>query len=196
MTYSVGPYPDSVAVGDFNNDTQLDFVSSVENSVDIFLGYASVLLAHEVKLLNENDSRPRSFAIGDFDNDNQMDITVVNSGTNDIGIFLGFSNNSFAHETTYPTDVYLWSAAVGHFNNDMNLEIAVLNSNDNNLSVLLGCGDDFFANQVTYSTGSNSQPYSITIADFNNGTFVDIILANHNSNNVYALILSIYFRIK
>jgi hypothetical protein len=62
MTYSVGSYPDSVAVSDFNNDTRLDFVSRVENGVDIFLGYASVLLAHEVKLLNENGSRPRYIA--------------------------------------------------------------------------------------------------------------------------------------
>jgi hypothetical protein len=39
---------------------------------------------------------------------------------------------------------------------------------------------------MTYSTGSN--PYSVTVGDFNNDTRLDIVVANYRSNNVSVLL--------
>ncbi|CAF5105621.1 unnamed protein product, partial [Rotaria sp. Silwood1] len=43
MTYSTGTSPNSVAVGDFNNDTHLDIVvaNSKGNTVSVLLGYGN-----------------------------------------------------------------------------------------------------------------------------------------------------------
>jgi hypothetical protein len=37
---------------------------------------------------------------------------------------------------------------------------------------------------ITYSTGINSAPYSVVIADFNNDNQSDVIVTNSNSDNV------------
>jgi hypothetical protein len=113
---------------------------------------------------------------------------VVNSKTNDLSIFLGYGCISFGHQTTYPTGANPMSVAAGDFDNNTYLDIVVANSDGNTVSILLGYGNGSFASQMTYSTGSNSQPYSVAVADFNNDTSLDIIVANHGADNVGVLL--------
>ncbi|CAF5161337.1 unnamed protein product, partial [Rotaria sp. Silwood1] len=74
--------------------------------------------------------------------------------------------------------------AVGDFNNDKHLDVAVANSKTNNVGVFLGRGDGRLLSQVTYSTGADSLPWSIALGDLNNDTQLDIVVANHNSDNI------------
>jgi hypothetical protein len=117
-----------------------------------------------------------------------MNIDVVNSGTNNVGIFLGYGNGSFTNQTTYSTGSSLWFISIGDFNNDTRPDIVVANGNDSNVCILLRYGNGSFTKQSIYSTGFNSQPYSVTVNDFNNDTFSDIIVANNGSNNVVILL--------
>ncbi|CAF1334125.1 unnamed protein product [Rotaria sordida] len=151
------------------------------------LGYANYAFVKETTLSTGNGSQPRSFAIDDFNHDGHNDIAVANSRANNVGIFLGYGNYSFAHQVTYATGTNPQSIAIGDFNNDTNLDMVVANTNDSSISILLGYGNGSFENQLIYPTGFNSQPYSVAVADFNNDTKLDIIFANHGSNNVAVL---------
>jgi hypothetical protein len=92
----------------------------------------------------------------------------------------------FASYTTFSTgDRSLpTSVTVGEFNSDNQLDIAVANSGTNNIGILLGYGNGSFANQMAYSTGSGSFPSCIMVGDFNNDHYLDIIVANSDTDNV------------
>ncbi|CAF1464015.1 unnamed protein product [Adineta steineri] len=48
------------------------------------------------------------------------------------------------------------------------------------MSVLLGNGNGTLRSQISYSTGQN--PMGIAVADLNNDTHIDIVVANNGSN--------------
>ncbi|CAF5092705.1 unnamed protein product, partial [Rotaria sp. Silwood1] len=60
------------------------------------------------------------------------------------------------------------------------------NTNDNTTSVLLGYGNGSFAREIKYSTGYGSA--SIAVGDFNNDTWLDIVVANEFNNTVSVLL--------
>jgi hypothetical protein len=186
VTSPTGSYPQSVAVGDFNNDTRLDIVVANvdDNNVGVLLGYGNGSFATQVTY--PTGSYPLSVAVGDFNNDTRLDIVVANYFDNNVGVLLGYHTEAFFKETMLITGngSRPRSFVIGDFNNDGRMDIGVSNSGNDNIGVFLGCGHIFFASQVTFSTGLNSSPYSIAAGDFNNDTYLDIVVANYKSNNV------------
>ncbi|CAF4628800.1 unnamed protein product [Rotaria sp. Silwood2] len=89
---------------------------------------------------------------------------------------------------TYATDASPCSVAVGDFNNDAILDIVVMNLGSDNVGIFLGWGNGSFSNQTTFTTGLNSQPNAVAVGDFNNDTFLDIIVANYGTNNIGVLL--------
>ncbi|CAF5022771.1 unnamed protein product, partial [Rotaria socialis] len=120
MTFSTGLWPQSVAVGDFNNDTRLDIVvvNSDDSSVSVLLGFIIIGFINRIALTAGHGSRPRSVAIADFNSDSRMDVALANSDSHTIAIFLGDGNYSFSNLTTYSTGSTPISIAVGDFNSD------------------------------------------------------------------------------
>ncbi|CAF4189382.1 unnamed protein product [Rotaria sp. Silwood2] len=190
MTYSSGLSPESVAVGDFNNDTRLDIVvaNTNEKSVTVYLGYPNEGFVRQMRLITGNGSQPKSFAIGDFNNDGHIDVVVANSGTNNVGIFLKYENGSFSSQIVYSTDSSPWSVAVGDFNNDAMLDIVVANHDNDSVGVFLGWGNGSFSSQKMFTTGFKSQPNAVAVGDLNNDTLLDIMVANYGTNNVGVLL--------
>ncbi|CAF1340994.1 unnamed protein product [Rotaria sordida] len=137
-------------------------------------------------LMTGNGSRPQALVISDFNNDGLMDIGVVNSLTHSIGIFLGYGNISFTNQATYSTRPYLspCTMAVGDLNNDTRVDIVFGSCNSDNIGVFLGYGNGSFGNLMAYSTGSYSSRYSLAVGDLNNDTIQDIVIANHDNNNL------------
>jgi hypothetical protein len=191
-TYPTGTdsQPSSVAVGDFNNDRQLDIVVANfgAHNIGILLGNGDGTFKDQTTFAN-GSSRPLWVTVGDFNNDSRLDIVIVNYGTNSIGILLGYDNGSFTKQIILSTgfDSIPFSAVVADFNNDDNLDIAVTNHGTYNIIIFLGDGSGTFPIQTTFSTGIGSQPYAIAVADFNNDTKLDIVVANYGTDNVCVL---------
>jgi hypothetical protein len=184
--YPTGSGPSSVAVGDFNNDTRLDIVVTNydSNSVSILLGYGNGSFADQITYSTGN--YPYSVAVGDFNNDTELDIVVTNRNSNNVNVLFRYFTAIFIKETMLLTGngSRPRSVVISDFNNDDHLDIGVANSGTDNIGIFLGYGNISFTRQLTFSTGPNSSPNSITAGDFNNDTFSDIVVANHNSNNV------------
>ncbi|CAF0890611.1 unnamed protein product [Adineta steineri] len=182
-------FPLSLAIGDFDNDTQLDIaVANYDNkSVGIFFGYGNGYFTDQVIFFSVTyNFNPYSIAAGDFNGDNRLDIAVVNNDYNYVDIVLTYRNYTFLSQNTYSTGIqsYPYSVAVADFNNDKQLDIVVANYGTNNIGIFLGYGNGTFSSQTTYSTGDNSQPFSVTIGDFNNDQQLDIVVANFGANNI------------
>jgi len=179
--------PNSLAIGDFNNDNQLDIaVANLRsNSISILLGNGDGTFVN-YDCYSTGTKPPVFIAVGDFNNDVIQDLVVTNEGSNNVGVFIGYGNGSFAEQITYAMpngSSPIW-VVVSDFNRDNISDIAVANRDGNNIGILLGYADGTFRNVTMYSTGNGSLPWSIAAGDFNKDNLIDIAVANSGTKNV------------
>ncbi|CAF1191220.1 unnamed protein product [Rotaria sordida] len=179
--------PRSVAVGDFNNDHQIDMVvaNSGTDTIGIFLSQDDGTFTNQQIYPTGFNSNPHSLAINHFNNDNYLDIAVANYGTNNIGIFLGNKNGTFSNQKIFSLNSSRpFFITIGDFNNDNKMDIIVANYGTNTIGILLGNDDGSFQDQITYSTGYDSLPYALVVGDFNKDKQLDIAVANYGTDNI------------
>ena len=189
-SYSIGSdsIPQSVTVGDFNNDNKLDIaiVDSGTNSVSVLLKYDTGAFRNQIPYFIGIGSSPETVSTGDFNNDDWLDFVVVNTSNDNIVVFFGLGNGTFSNSTTYSTGKGSRPNFVltTDLNNDSYLDILVSNFLGNNLGVFLGFSNGSFSDQTTYSTGNNSHPAGIAVGDFNNDSRLDIVVALEYTNQI------------
>ncbi|CAF4109723.1 unnamed protein product, partial [Rotaria sordida] len=93
-TYSTRPYlsPCAMAVGDFNNDTQVDIVfgSCDSDKIGVFFGYDNGSFGNLMAYSTGSNSSRYFLAVGDINNDSIQDIVVANYDNNNLGVLLGY----------------------------------------------------------------------------------------------------------
>ena len=121
---------------------------------------------------------------------NFLDLAVANLFSNNVSILLGNGTGSFGTPATnFAVGNAPSSVAVGDFNGDTFLDLAVANAGSSNVSILLGNGTGSFGTPATnFPVGNNNDPTSVAVGDFNGDTFLDLAVANLNSNNVSILL--------
>ncbi|CAF0800094.1 unnamed protein product [Adineta steineri] len=77
---------------------------------------------------------------------------------------------------TYPTGLNIVSMVTGDFNHDCIDDLAVTNADSDTISVLLGNNNGISQTRQIYSTGNGSRPTEIAIGDFDNDTFLDLVI--------------------
>jgi hypothetical protein len=96
VNYGAGGGAFSVAVGDFNNDTNLDLATAnfFSNDVSILIGNGNGTFV--TPALNFGAGfRPFSVAVGDFNNDTILDLATANFISDDVSILIGNGNGTF-----------------------------------------------------------------------------------------------------
>ena len=194
IIYSISPgsRPQSIVIGDFNGDSQLDIAvaNSGTNNIGILLNYGNKLFSNVTIYSTGDDSQPMSLAIDDFNNDSRTDIAVANSGSNNIAVLVRDGNGKFSILTAYPMDEDSkpLSVTVVDYNRDHQLDIAVTNYGANNVCVLFSNGNGTFTNQTCYSLGYDAQPTCIIFKDLNNDGWDDIIVTTSGTDNIKILL--------
>lgn len=130
VTYEVGgEWPEHIAVGYLDGDTNLDLAVTNFNSGDV-----SVLLGNgdgtfqNATTYEADLSNPESVAIGDLNDDGHPDLAVANRGRDRITVFLGSGDGVFEEgvlnyqSMTWPVDV-----ALADLDGDGFLDIVVAN---------------------------------------------------------------------
>ncbi|MEP6582136.1 FG-GAP-like repeat-containing protein [Microcoleus vaginatus GB2-A3] len=161
----------------------------------IFKTYSGVL-GFATKVDFATGSGPFGLSIGDFNGDGKPDLAVANATSNTASILLnttpiGAATPTFAPQVTFPTGSGPLSVSIGDINADGKPDLAVANRTSNSASILLNttptnATTPTFASQVTFATGTN--PYSVSIGDFNGDGKPDLAVANRTSNSASILL--------
>lgn len=174
--FDAGLFPRAVAVGDFNNDCNLDLAvaNSESNTVSILLGTGTGSFGPH------NDfgvgSRPRSVAVGDFDRDGKLDLAVVNYSGNNVSILIGKGTGSFEEHNDLDTGIDPLGVAVGDFNGDGKLDLAVPSSSNHTVSILPGMGTGSFDPKIDVVSRFASS--SAAVGDFNRDGKLDLAITS------------------
>jgi hypothetical protein len=189
---ATGASPISIAVADFNGDSDPDLAIANygSNGVSIMLGGAGASFAPALGSPLVAGSSPFSIAVGNFNGDSDPDLAVANSGSNDVSILLGAAGGSFTPAPGSPlaAGTSPQSVAVGDFNGDSRADLAVANHGSDAVSVLLGSGGGGFAPAPGGPLAAGTGPTAVAVADFNRDSDPDLAVVNESSGNVFILL--------
>ena len=194
MMYSTGSYsyPYCVQTVDVNGDNKPDIIvaNSYTSNVGVLLNKGNGTFSRQTTYSTGDSSSPQSVTTADVNGDNKPDIIVANFYTGNVGVLLNTGNGTFSRQMTYSVGHLSFpnSVTTADVNGDNKPDIIVANSYTNNVGVLLNTGNGMFASQTTYSTGDSSSPYSVTTADVNGDSKLDILVANSDINTIGVLL--------
>ncbi len=175
--FASAPNAIDVAVGDFNEDGNLDVVTcsqATNNNFSLLLGDGTGNLAAPITLTAGDN--PQGITVGDMNKDGNLDVLITNRGTPaDVYIYLGDGTGNFAAPTIIAI-ANVWDIAVSDFNGDSNPDFAVLISGTPTGSVSIRFGDGGGTNYATGPTITGFQTAEDLIAvNLDDDTDVDIL---------------------
>lgn len=178
---------ESVAVGDFDGDGNLDVAAAndTSSSVTVLIGDGLGSFAPGVRY--GITSGPYFVATADLDGDGRLDLVTANSqGRGAVSVLFGNGDGTFKPEVRYSTGAQAYAVAIADIDGDGRLDLATANYADSTVSVLVGNGDGTFQPRVDVPVGSN--PFSLAAADLDRDGRADLAVTNSNSGSVSVLL--------
>jgi uncharacterized repeat protein (TIGR01451 family) len=185
--YSVGSISSSLVVtGDFNEDGNVDVVSSSQsfNQAALLLGDGSGALAVPQPIALPS-STTAMIAV-DVNHDDHLDLVLnVSAG---VHVMLGDGLGNFAPAAGSPfstASVVGTTIEEGLFNADTHLDVVVGSSSGSNVALLLGDGNGGFGAATAFPAGPN--PFNVIVGDYDRDSRLDVAVPNTNGGTIAVL---------
>jgi hypothetical protein len=181
VNYTTGTGPSSVATGDFNNDGNVDYVTSndASDNISVRLGNGDGTFGSRVNYTTNN--RPWGVAVGDVDNDGDADVVVAHYGGTTVSVFKNNGSGTFVPKVDYTAGSNPAGIALADFNGDSHLDIVTTNTGASTASVFINDGSGLFPSRNNYTVGSNAQ--SIATGDLDSDGDIDFATAVYGSGS-------------
>lgn len=190
--YESGQSPFGIEAGDLDEDGDPDLIST---------NYGGPLLRGSLSVyLNRGDGTfepARRIAVGDgptsviavdLDGDGNLDLACTNFRENTVTLLRGDGQANFSPLGLLNAGERTRAIAAGDLNGDGKVDLATGNEGpigQGDVSVFWATGNGVFSAASTYLAGQN--PHSIKIADLNDDSQPDLVVANFISNDVSIL---------
>lgn len=184
VVYNTGSRPESLSVGDLNND-QLDDVvvaNFTSNTIGVFLQQVDGTLAPQVTYTAS--SGPDAVAVADLNNDGLDDVVVSHWSAANIGVFLQQPDGTLGPRISYPSPQAGYDDIdTGDLNNDGLMDVVKMNGQlyaNPNLSVYLQTVSGNLSGPTSYDLG-DILSHGVAAGDLTGDGLVDLALV-HGGN--------------
>ncbi len=175
--FKAGPFPNSVAVGDFNNDGHPDIAVANDKeglgSVSVLINRGDGTFPAPVAYTTPLDAKV--VAAGDFNRDGNIDLAVGASSHYAVSVLLGNGDGTFQPYQDFATSDPADELVVADFNNDSKPDLATgAFYAQARFSVLLGNGDGTF--QAPIDTTTFLSPMDLAAGDVDGDNTADMMV--------------------
>jgi hypothetical protein len=178
---TIAASPRDIALGDVNNDGNLDVLTAHLNSSTVGLRLGDGTGAFAATAITTNAGiQPTSITLGDVNHDGNLDLFGSNYGSNVVAVRLGDGAGSFTGTTNLATGSLTgpYGVQVDDMNEDGHPDLVVITSNvtTGGLVVCLGNGTGSFTVQPVVPGGAS--PSSLDVGDVNHDGHLDVVIGN------------------
>jgi hypothetical protein len=177
-------------VGDFDGDGLSDIAVVNRETIDISVlrNEGSFMFRSLPPIPIDDGSVPAAITSGDFNGDGLLDLAVACANSDNVSILLNQGDATFHAASTMSVRRQPSAMVAAWLNGDEHLDLAVTNSTSGQVSVLINDGHGVFVLDRNYpEEASYAQPTSLTAADLNHDSHIDLAVANSQTDEVTVL---------
>jgi len=187
---ATNPFPQSVAIGDFNGDGKQDIAVPVYS---IFTSFSdlTVLLGNgdgtfdAGPVVGVAGQNVNNAVAADFNGDGKLDLAISLPDANEIQVLLGNGDGSFtALSPVSATAIFV--IATGDFNRDGKADLVLVNPGTSSVAILLGNGDGTFTEKTNIVLSGGAE--AVAVGDLNRDGIPDLAVVNYVSQTVTILL--------